>query len=415
MKVNFILKGTTNPTKIICRFKPSQIYDFFITTNYFVKREDWNIKQQQVKQNATSINRDLINSKLRELENLIIDRWNLDCINKSNITKNWLKNVIVNNFGKVEKNETHKIFYTDWINNFVIDSPKRLYNGKPISSKTIQQYVVTYKKIIAFEKINDLKLRFEDVDLKFYRNFIFYCRNTENLGDNSINGHIKNIKLFCKNIEQDGLPINIQYKNSDFKGFVTNKEYIYFKDAEIDTIFNHDFTDNERLANARDLFIIGLRTGLRISDFLRLNKSNLIEKFIVIETIKTKQKLTIPVHNQILKILQLRNGDFPRPISEQKFNSYIKEICRLLGFTELVEGTLQNPKTLRKELGTFEKWQLVSSHICRRSFTTNLYGNLPNKVVRAITGHQSEEQFLDYVKTTSTENAEILGDYWNRI
>lgn len=414
MNVNFILKGTNNPTKIICRFKPSQTYDFTNTTIYFVKREDWNKNQQRIKQNATSTNKDLINSKLRELESVIIDRWNLDQINKSNITKNWLKNVIDTFLGKVVKNELHKVFYTDWIEIFIIDAPKRLHNGKPISYKTIQQYAATLKKIVAFEKLNDLKLRFENVDLKFYTNFVFYCRNTENLGDNSITGHIKNIKLFCKNIEQDGLPISIQYKHSDFKGFVANTKYTYFKDAEIDRIFDYDFSDNERLSNARDLFIIGLRTGLRVSDFLRLQKPNLIEKNIVIETIKTKQTTTIPMHPQIVKILQLRNGEFPRTISEQKFNLYIKEICKIIGFTELVESALQNPKTQRKESGTFEKWQLVSSHVCRRSFATNLYGKLPNKVIMAITTHKSEAQFLAYIKTTNEEFAEILGDFWSK-
>jgi len=414
MNVNFILKGTNNPTKIICRFKPTQINDFTHTTIYFVKLEDWSKLQQRIKQKATTTNKDLLISKLSELENVIIDRWILDSINKTNITKNWLKNVVDDFLGKVIKNEFHKVYYTDWVKNFITEAPKRLHNGKPISYKTIQQYSATQKKIIAFEKLNDLKLRFENIDLKFYTNFVFYCRNTEKLGDNSINGHIKNIKLFCKNIEQDGLPISIQYKHSDFKGFVANTKYIYFKDAEIDAIFNHDFSDNERLANARDLFIIGLRTGLRVSDFLRLQKPNLKEKNIVIETIKTKQTTTIPMHPQIVKILQLRNGEFPRTISEQKFNLYIKEICQIIGFTELVESALQNPETKRKEKGYFEKWQLVSSHVCRRSFATNLYGKLPNKVIMAITTHKSEAQFLAYIKTTNEEFAEILGDYWNK-
>lgn len=227
MSVYFILKGTNNPTKIICRFKPSQNYDFTHTTIYFVKREDWDNKKKQIKQKAISTNRDLMNSKLRELEDVIITRWNQDSINKSNITKTWLKNLIDTNSGKIIKNETYKVHYTDWIENFIVEAPKRLHKGKPISPKTIQQYVATQKKIIAFEKQNDLKLRFEDINLKLYTNFVFYCRNTEMLGDNSINGHIKNIKLFCKNIEQDGLPINIQYKHSDFRGFVANTQYIF--------------------------------------------------------------------------------------------------------------------------------------------------------------------------------------------
>jgi hypothetical protein len=68
MSVTFILKGNNNPTKIICRFKPVQWYDRERTTIYFVKREDWDKTQQQIKKNATTQNKDLINSKLRKLK-----------------------------------------------------------------------------------------------------------------------------------------------------------------------------------------------------------------------------------------------------------------------------------------------------------------------------------------------------------
>lgn len=210
------------------------------------------------------------------------------------------------------------------------------------------------------------------------------------------------------------MPISPLYKHSDFSGFATETKNIYFNNTEIDEIFEYDFKDNERLENARDLFIIGLRTGLRVSDFLRLKKVNLGEKHIVIETIKTKQSATIPFHPQIRKILERRNEEFPRQISEQKFNEYIKEICKIVGFNKIVEGALQNPETKRKENGFFEKWQLVSSHICRRSFATNLYGKLPNKVIMAITTHKSESQFLAYIKTTDIEFANTLGDYWEK-
>jgi hypothetical protein len=49
-------------------------------------------------------------------------------------------------------------------------------------------------------------------------------------------------------------------------------EDIYLKDEEINQIYNHNFINDERLDNTRDLFIIGLRTGLRVSDFLRLKQ-----------------------------------------------------------------------------------------------------------------------------------------------
>ncbi|WP_395065200.1 phage integrase SAM-like domain-containing protein [Flavobacterium sp.] len=427
MKINLVLKGKNNPTNIYCRFKPTQINDFICTTGIWIKREDWNEKNQQIKLKSNNTNKDLINTKLRELERVVLDKWISDTLNKKNISKNWLKDVVNTFFGKSTTNELYKIYFIEWIEKFIEEAPKRLYKGNPISSKTIQQYSTTLNKLIAYEKTKDIKVRFENVNLHFHKDFIDYCRTIENLGNNSIGGHIKNIKMWCKNIELDGLPISPQYKHSDFTATQSETKDIYLTEKEIDKVYKYDFQNNFRLSNTRDLFIIGLRTGLRISDFMRLGVLNIKDEKIRIETVKTKQKVIIAMHQQVKHILEKRNGELPTAISDQKFNTYIKEICQIVGINDVVEGakntkivlkekTETTPEVVihRKEMGNFEKWELVTSHTCRRSFATNLYGKLPNKVIMAITGHQTETQFLKYIKTTNEEFADILGDFWNK-
>lgn len=414
MKINFILKGKNNPTNIICRFKPAQIYDFSNSTGLWIKREDWNDKKQEMRFKSTNQNKDLINSKLKELESAILDKWTLDDLSKDNISRSWLKDVVQAFFGKTSSKEMHKVYFIDWIEKFIEQAPKRLFKGKLLSPKTILQYSTTLNKLKAFENCYKYKIRFENIDLKFHRDFIDYCRTKEKLGNNSIGGHIKNVKMWCKNIELEGLPISIQYKHSNFSTIQSETKDIYLTENEIDKIFSYNFNDNSRLSNTRDLFIIGLRTGLRISDFMRLGVLNINEEKIRIETVKTKQKVIIAMHQQVKEIIELRSGNLPDPISDQKFNNYIKEICKLVGITQVVEGAKINPETKRKVTGNFEKWELVTSHICRRSFATNLYGKLPNKVIMAITGHTTETQFLKYIKTTNEEFAEILGDFWEK-
>ena len=210
-----------------------------------------------------------------------------------------------------------------------------------------------------------------------------------------------------------GLPVHPHIEHPNFFVPKITADSIYLKDEEINTIFNHDFKGVERLENTRDLFIIGLRTGLRISDFLRLKDANIKNGYIEIKKQKTGQTVTIPLHKQVKAILERRNG-FPRAISDQKFNEHVKELCRVAKFTALTPGSKINKDTKRKEEGIFQKWELVSSHICRRSFATNLYGHLDNLTIMGITGHQTETQFLKYVKITNTEKAEKLKDYWNK-
>ena len=412
MKVNFILKGKNNPTNVICRFKPTQQQDFTCATGYWVNRSDWQLSNQRLKQKATTTNKDLINSKLNELQNQILDKWNRDFIQKENISKDWLKNLISSFSGLVKSNEQYKLYFSDWIQKFIDESPKRLYKGAPIALRTIKHYVTTLNKIQAYEAHTKTKLRFENINLKFYRDFINFCRTKEQLGNNTIGGYITNFKMWCKNIELEGLPINPQYKHSEFMALSNKTKDTYLNENEIDTIFNFDFTKNPRLDNTRDLFIIGLRTGLRISDFLRLKDINLKKGFIEIETAKTGERVVIPLHHQIQSILEKRNGALPNTISDQKFNLYIKEICQKVEINEMTEGAKVNPETKRKETGTFPKFELISSHTCRRSFASNLYGKLPNMTIMSITGHQTEAIFLKYIKITKNEHAETLKRFW---
>ena len=412
MKVNFILKGSNNPTNIICRFKPTQKNDYSCATGIWVNRNEWNDTKQQIKQKATTTNKDLINSKLKELEGFVMDKWTNDILNKQNISKDWLKNVLNVFFGRANNDELYKVYFVDWVQKFINESHKRLYKGKVISYRTVQKYKTTLLRIQEFEQYTKTKLRHENISLNFYKDFLSYCRTVENLRNNSIGSFIGHIKLWCRNIELEGFPINPQYKHSEFMGVSNKTKDTYLNEYEINRIYKHDFTNSERLDNVRDLFIIGLRTGLRISDFLRLKDINLNKGFIEIETAKTGEPVVIPLHAQIQEILNKRNGALPYAISSQKFNKYVKEVCQLVGIDEQIEGAKMNSKTKRKETGLFSKYELISSHTCRRSFASNLYGKLPNMVIMAITGHRTESVFLKYIKITKKEHAETLKRYW---
>jgi len=60
-----------------------------------------------------------------------------------------------------------------------------------------------------------------------------------------------------------------------------------------------------------------------------------------------------------------------------------------------------------------QQGMMIASHTCRRSFVSNHYGKLDDKTIMAITTHKSHSQFMDYVKTSSTQHAQNLEDYWN--
>ena len=69
-------------------------------------------------------------------------------------------------------------------------------------------------------------------------------------------------------------------------------------------------------------------------------------------------------------------------------------------------------KIYRKVTGTYQKWELVSSHIGRRSFATNFYGEIPTVLLMSATGHTTEAMFLEYIGKTQTQQAKELAKYW---
>jgi integrase len=96
-------------------------------------------------------------------------------------------------------------------------------------------------------------------------------------------------------------------------------------------------------------------------------------------------------------------------------NDYIKIVCEKVGINEDVEGsktTEIKKKVWRKIKGIYKKHELVSTHICRRSFATNHYGKLPTPVIMAVTGHTTEKMFLNYIGKTAKDNAETLSKFW---
>ena len=52
---------------------------------------------------------------------------------------------------------------------------------------------------------------------------------------------------------------------------------------------------------------------------------------------------------------------------------------------------------IRGEAGIYPKYELITSHVVRRSFATNYYGRVPTAYIKTITGHATEAMLLKYI------------------
>lgn len=275
---------------------------------------------------------------------------------------------------------------------------------------TIKQFNNSLSKIVEYEKITKVKLTFDKVDHIFYNSFLTYGMKELKLSTNSLGNIIKNIKTWMNSAYEDGLHTNMIYTSRSFKKPIEEAETIYLNEDELFKL-KSTIMPNRHLDNVRDLFLLACYTGVRSQDYPKLSKESLINDgtMLRVRTEKTDEEVIIPLHPIAKSILNKYNGT-PRMISIQKFNEYIKDVCRIVGLTEVI--SLTRTSGGKKITMQKEKCDFVSSHTARRSFATNAYkAGVPSLAIMAITGHKTEKVFLKYIKVTKEEHAKLSSNH----
>lgn len=216
------------------------------------------------------------------------------------------------------------------------------------------------------------------------------------------------IRQFMREAKRRKLHQNDTFADFSIKTEKTTKVALGFD--ELETLLDLDLSNNPRLDKVRDLFLIGCYTGLRYSDFSRIEPGHVVtedgEKFLEITTEKTRQPVVIPFMPELEPLLAKYNYNPPK-ISGQKMNDYLKELCKLAGLTERLR--IISNKAGKKQESEVEKWELITTHVARRSFATNMFSwGFPAMNIMKITGHTTEKQFMDYICIEGRQNAKLM-------
>lgn len=414
-KLNVRLLYRINDTKYKNGYK-----DFTIggRSKISISKEDWENIQIQRKVNSDP---DLYNLKAEvdkqknDLRFYILDQFNKT--NETEVDKEWLKSTIDLYYNPPEE-ETE--VPTSLINliDYYLDNNK--YN---LSDTRKQRIRVIKNKFIRFEKYLGYTIQVVNVDEDLKNRFIEFSE-IHSYAPNTQKSDISVIKTICTFASKKGVEVSLELADLAIKG--KEVKNVYLNPKEIEAINKVDLK-TDYLDNARDWLLISCYTGQRISDFMRFNSDMTVTEngkhYLEFKQQKTKKQMRIPFIKEARTIVSKRSGEFPRAISHQRYNEYIKEVCRLAGINELTKGKIEkfvgkdikNAKRhdYRRITATVEKYNLVTSHVGRRSFATNNYGKVPTTYLRYITGHSSEKQFLAYIKKSNKDMASDAYDYFS--
>jgi hypothetical protein len=120
----------------------------------------------------------------------------------------------------------------------------------------------------------------------------------------------------------------------------------------------------------------------------------------------------IPIIGDAEDILKKYNWSVPR-ILMNDFNVNLKILGKLVGFESDFE--MVHYKKGQEYRTKYKKFELMSSHICRRSFCTNEYlDGIDIHLIMRISGHRTERAFLTYLKMDEVVAAQKIAEKWKK-
>lgn len=417
--VNFLLRSSKNVAPLTLRllFRNSKGEDFVYSTKtkYRIDKPYWKKHNSNSKDADTKNKQVEVKADLLKIENFILDAFNQTP--EADIDKDWLDTQMDLFYNPVTENQKSDLL-TDAIQSIIDEAPtrKNAKGGIGISLSRVNSYKSLKNMITEYQGNKALKVK--DVNKGFAKDFLKHLLNTKQYQKSYALKKIADLKTVCNDADIYGIETNPQYKKIDSTK-PQNDNILYLTPDELKKIAETNLL-NEAHQNARKWLLLGCNLGQRGGDLLKLNDSNFVNRngleVIELKQQKTGKNVTIPVLETTKEIIKT---GLPYKISIQKFNEHIKEVCRLAEINEMVQGGLitvtkkgEGNKKKRKIDGIYPKWELISSHVCRRSFATNLYGILPTTLIMQITAHSSEKMLLNYIGKDSLDYAQQIADFY---
>jgi len=388
-------------------------FDLSAKLDLFVVPADWNEELQLT--NSSN----LVNEKLLKLKSAILSRYNEDFVQGQLINSVWLKRVISDVFDRPHDENSlicqdKYLYYSDFCKYWLKDkSAKWKVNSKSFIGKSLlAQYEKFVDLFCEFEKTLESKIVLKDMSVDDFYEFANYLESS-GYNPKTIERQIGRMKFFCLRCKDEEIKISPAFNQRIYIDKDDDEiDSVYLSEEEIDKIYNLQI-DDENLDNARDLLVISCFSGLRVSDLMHsLDTSKVKDGIISIRTKKTGAFVKVPVHFYVSEILNKRLGNLPRKFSDHEYNCLLKTLGEKAGINKVVYGKLWDSNKKRKVLGYRPKFLYFSSHLGRKSFATNLTGKVSTETIMAVAGWSSATMTNFYNKTSKTEYAKQLSDFW---
>ncbi len=254
---------------------------------------------------------------------------------------------------------------------------------------TMAKYDRCYRRIEEFmrAKYNITDIALKEINHMFITDFETYLRTVSLCNENTTAKFMQTFRMIVIMAKNNGWIYTDPFMN--YKIRLKRVDRGYLTEQEIQKILKKKFP-TKRLEQVRDVFIFSCFTGLSYIDIKTLKASEICTSFDgKLWIMRHRQKTDTPVNVPLLKIPlailkkydgQLPKGELLPVLSNQKLNSYLKEIADLCGINKNI---------------TF--------HLARHTFSTTvtLAKGVPIETVSKMLGHTNIETTQIYARITN--------------
>jgi site-specific recombinase XerD len=362
-----------------------------------INTDNWNNGKGMAKGKNPEIS--ILNSYLEQIRSQLTNYYQELVINKQALTADAIKNKWLG----VEESEQTLMGLIKYHNDRMDEN---LEWGTQKNYFTTEKYVSLFLK----EKLRRNDIRLSELNFKFISDLEYFMRKMKRtdhikpMGNNTVMKHIERLRKMIN------LAVKMEWIEKDpftaHKAKFIKVQRGYLTQEELELIEQKEFSI-ERLQQVKDLFVFSCYTGLAYIDAINLKSADIRKGIDGGEWIFTaRQKTDVPVQVPLLskasKIIA-KYKDHPKTklsgtvfpvISNQKLNSYLKEIADLCNISKNL---------------TF--------HLARHTFATTvtLTNGVPIESVSKMLGHSDIRTTQIYAKVVEMKISEDMAKLQNKL
>lgn len=308
---------------------------------------------------------------------------------------------------KAAEEEAKRVTLNKYMDQFIKDIKAGIRlteKGTVFTDGSIRTIRTSAKQFKKFQQSKKREYDFDDIDLQCYYDFLAYLKKRD-YSINTAGKIINQLKWIMAQAEAEGYHHNTIYKNPKFKGNRVQVDSIYLTQEELDKMNAADLSSLEPgAAISRDIFMVGVYTAQRISDYNNIKKEDIhtTTKRWIKDVPDPKKK------GQTKAVIRTKDITYI-DIHQKKTGAKVSIPCKkeLLAILEKSNGGVRKKETI-------EKYKLVMSHTARRTGATLMYlAGMDIFDIMKVTGHTTPEMLKRYIKADQLDVVQKLTDKYD--